>query len=126
MLNYRQFDAGPDPFGRVFHVYFKWLQNAISVRHSNTVDAKFVLEEEGGPRSEKTIAMNHPDLVRIAEETGRPMDDAWCARLAANHLLHVITTGEDMEKDLVTVPYADLKRYAAEMARADQSEVAAR
>ena len=52
MLNYREFDAGPDPFGRKFHVFFKWLQTAISIRHADTVDVKFVLEDEGGGRSE--------------------------------------------------------------------------
>jgi|SRR3954452_8110747 len=126
MLNYRQFDAGPDPFGRTFHVFFKWAQNGISIRHADTVDVKFVLEEEGGPTSEKTIALRHADLVQLANETGRKLDDPWCSRLAAMHLSHLISTGEDSEKDLVTAPYSELKRYAAEMARADQSEVGAR
>lgn len=125
MLNYRQFEAGPDPFGRKFQIYFKWLQTAISIRHADTVDVKFILEAEGAPRSEKTVALRHAEVVRLATETGRPIDDAWCGRLAALHLLHLISTGEDMEKDLVTVPYADLKRYADEMSRADRSEVAA-
>jgi hypothetical protein len=31
------------------------------------------------------------------------VDDAWCARLAQLHLLRLVETGEDMEKDLVTV-----------------------
>ncbi len=126
MLNYRQFEAGPDPFGRKFQVYFKWLQTAISIRHSDTVDSKFILEEEGGPRTEKTIAIPHAELVRLSKDTGRAIDDAWCARLATLHLLHQISTGEDIEKDLVTVPPADVKRYAAELARMEQSEVAAR
>jgi hypothetical protein len=126
MLNYRQFDAGPDPFGRAFHVYFKWLQTAISIRHSDTVDVKFILEEEGGPRAEKTIAIRHADLIRLERETGRKFDDPFCARLAALHLLHLVTTGEDVEKDLVTVPYPDLVRYGAEIGRAEQSEVGAR
>jgi hypothetical protein len=126
MLNYRQFEAGPDPFGRKFQVYFKWLQTAISIRHSDTVDSKFILEEEGGPRTEKTIAIPHADLMRLGKDTGRAIDDAWCARLATLHLLRLISTGEDVEKDLVTVPSADLKRYAAELARMEQSEVAAR
>ena len=126
MLNYRQFEAGPDPFGRKFQVYFKWLQTAISLRHSDTVDTKFLLEEEGGPRTEKTIAIPHADLVRLSTETGRAIDDSWCARLATLHLLHLISTGEDMEKDLVTVSSADLKRYAAELGRLEQSELAAR
>jgi hypothetical protein len=126
MLNYRQFDAGPDPFGRKFHIYFKWLQTAISLRGADTVDVKFVLEEEGGPSAEKTIAIQHPDLVRLERESGRKIDDPWCARLAALHLLHLIATGEDVEKDLVTISYPDLQRYASGLARADQSEVAAR
>jgi hypothetical protein len=64
--------------------------------------------------TEKTIALPHASLLDVSRETGRDMDDPWCARLAALHLLHVVETGEDMEKDLVTVMPADLKRYAGE------------
>src|SRR5262245_24339799 len=117
MQNFRQFEAGPDPFGRKFQVYFKWLQPGITLRHADTVDVKFVLVEENSGRSEKTIALLHPDLLRLSRETGRPMDDAWCARLAALHLVHLIDTAEDMEKDLVTVPFDDLKRYAGGLTR---------
>jgi hypothetical protein len=53
------------------------------------------------------------------------MDDPWCTRIAAHHLLYLVETGEDMEKDIVTVLPADLKRYATEIARVQQSEVAA-
>lgn len=124
MLNYREFDAGPDPFGRKFHVLFKWIQNAISIRHADTVDVKFILQEETtGERGEKTIALQHADLVRMSKETGRPVDDPWCARLATMHLMHQISTGEDLEKALVTVPYADLQRYASELARDDKAAV---
>ena len=127
MLNYREFEAGPDPFGRKFQVYFKWLQTAISIRHADTVDVKFIIEEGGGgARSEKTIALHHADLVRLAGESGRKLDDPWCGRLAMMHMLHLISTGEDIEKDLITVPYADLKRYAAEIARTEQSEAGVR
>jgi hypothetical protein len=44
MRNFRQFELGPDPFGRKWQVSFKWLQTAISLRHSDTVDAKFLLQ----------------------------------------------------------------------------------
>jgi hypothetical protein len=117
MQNFRQFEAGPDPFGRKFQIFFKWLQTGITLRHADTVDVKFVLVDENGSRSEKTMALLHPDLLRLSQEAGRPMDDAWCARLAALHLVHLIDTGEDMEKDLVTVPFGDLKRYSGELAR---------
>ena len=123
MLNFRQFEAGPDPFGRKFQVFFKWLQTAISIRHSDTVDVKFLLVDENGERAEKTIALPHADLLRVSKETGRKMDDPWCARIAALHLLYLVQTGEDMEKDIVTMLPADLNRYAEQMAREEKSEV---
>jgi hypothetical protein len=126
METFRQFEAGPDPFGRKFQVLFKWLQTAIALRHSDTVDVKFVLTEEGGARTEKCIAMLHPDLLAIASASGRKVDDAWCARLAAAHLRYLIETGEDMEKDLVTVPRADLERYAAAVAQEEEAAVQSR
>ena len=126
MLNFRQFKAGPDPFGRKFQVLFKWLQTAISLRHSDTIDVKFVLAGEDGSSSEKAIAIPDADLRRVSAETGRSIVDAWCARLAQMHLLHLIHTGEDMEKDLVTVAFADLQIYAVELARHEAAEIAAR
>jgi len=126
MLNFRQFEAGPDPFGRKFQVMFKWLQTAISIRHADTVDVKFILEDEDGGRTEKTIALPHADLQRVSHETGRPMDDPWCARIAEAHLLHLVETGEDMEKNLITVPFAEIQRYASEIAATEKSGSAAR
>jgi len=126
MFNFRQFEAGPDPFGRKYQVYLKWLQTAISIRHSDTVDVKFVLVDDEGATTAKTIALHHADLVHLSHELGRGMDDPWCTRLAVLHLRYLIETGEDMEKDLVTVPLAELKRYAAEIAREEKAEVGAR
>jgi hypothetical protein len=126
MLNFREFEAGPDPFGRKFQVLFKWLQTAISLRHADTVDVKFVLTDPDGNRTEKTIALPHPDLLRVSRELNRPMDDAWCSRLAAAHLQHLIETGEDMEKDLVSVSFPDLKTYAETIARLETAEIHSR
>ena len=123
MENFRQFEAGPDPFGRKFQVLFKWMQTAISLRHADTVDVKFILVDESGGRTEKTIALPHADLLRVAKEVGRKMDDPWCSRLGAMHLRHLVETGEDMEKDLVTVNAADLKNYAASLADTEKSAV---
>jgi len=125
MLNFREFEAGPDPFGRKFQVWFKWLQTAISIRHADTVDVKFILVDENGGRNEKTVALPHADLLAVSHQTGRKMDDAWCARVAAMHLLRLVETGEDMEKELVTVPRMDLLRYAEELARLERQEIQA-
>jgi hypothetical protein len=117
MQNFRQFEAGPDPFGRKFQVWFKWLQTAISIRGSDSVDVKFLLENEQAGSTQKTVALPHADLVALSRATGRKMDDPWCARLAALHLVHLVETGEDMEKDIAAVSTAALRQYADELAR---------
>jgi hypothetical protein len=126
MQNFRQFEAGPDPFGRKFQILFKWMQTAISIRHADTVDVKFILVDESGGRTEKTIALPHADLFQVAAEVGRQVDDPWCSRLGAMHLLHLVETGEDMEKDLVTVIMPDLKQYAQSLMATEKTAVGAR
>lgn len=126
MMNFRQFEAGPDPFGRKFQVLLKWLQTAISIRHADTVDVKFLLTDDRGVRTQKTIALPHADLLKVCKEAARSLDDPFCARVAALHLKHLITTGEDMEKDLVTILPADLKRLATQIAEMEHAEVGAR
>ena len=122
MLEFRQFEAGPDPFGRTWQVLLKWMQTAISIRHSDTVDVRFVLTT-GGERSQKTIAMPHADLLKLSRETSHEMTDPWCSRLAAQHLRRLVETGEDLEKDLVSPSYSQLKDYAALVAQDEQAAV---
>jgi hypothetical protein len=65
--------------------------------------------------------MQHLDLLDLSKKTGRPMTDAWCSRLAALHLKHIIETGEDMEKDLVTVSLEELAAYDAQLESAREN-----
>ena len=114
MQNFREFTAGPDPFGRTWSVQFKWLQTAIAIRHSDSVDVKFSLRSDDITQ-EKVIALGHPDLLQLSEKTGQPLTDPWCSRLAALHLKHIIETGEDMEKSLVTPTLEQLARWNAKL-----------
>lgn len=107
----RLFDAGPDPFGRMWKVQFRWLQTAISIRHADTVDVKFFVTPDAGPTEEKVIALPHPELLKITGERGRKLTDPLCMRLAAAHLKHMIETSEDMDKTLVTVSPDELVAY---------------
>jgi len=108
--NFRRFQAGPDPFGRTWEVEFQWLQTAISIRHSDTVDVKFIVWTEGEPKQERVIALPHAALLELSRRTGHPLTDPWCLKLAATHLRHMIESGEDLEKTLVTLSSADLDR----------------
>jgi hypothetical protein len=113
---FRRFQAGPDPFGRLWEVEFRWLQTGISIRHADTVDVKFVVWSPDGPdpepKQEKVIALSHSDLLALSSKTGHPLTDAWCLKLAAMHLKYMIESGEDLEKTLVTLPPGDLDRAA--------------
>jgi hypothetical protein len=110
--NFRRFQAGPDPFGRTWEVEFRWLQTGISIRHADTVDVKFLLWTEGEPKQEKILALPHACLLELCRETGHPLTDGWCLKLAARHLIGMIESGEDLEKTLVTLSQADLRRSA--------------
>jgi hypothetical protein len=113
--NYRRFEAGPDPFGRTWQVEFRWLQTGISIRHADTVDVKFVVWTEGlepEPKQEKIVALPHLNLLALSEKTGHALTDPWCLKLAARHLRYMFTSGEDLEKPLVTLSAADLERAA--------------
>jgi len=123
-MNFREFEA-VDPFGHKIHVLLKWLQTAISIRHSDSVDVKFVLTDESAAAIEKTVALPHPYLLRVSHDSGRVMDDPWCARIAAMHMKRLIETGEDMEKDLATVPQGDIRDYAERIAQEERAEVPA-
>jgi len=114
--NFRNFTAGPDPFGRTWQVYFRWLQNAISIRHADTVDVKFGISTEGVPSEERVIALPHPALLALSAKLSHPVTDTWCMKLAALHLKHMLETGEDMEKTLVTTQPAEIEQYARELA----------
>jgi hypothetical protein len=115
--NFRRFQAGPDPFGRTWEVEFRWLQTGISIRHADTVDVKFIVWMKGPGDSkqemqERIVAMPHPALLKLSEESGHALTDPWCTRLAARHLAYSYESGEDLEKTLITAPLPALRRAA--------------
>ncbi|HEX4227916.1 MAG TPA: hypothetical protein VHZ07_04555 [Bryobacteraceae bacterium] len=107
----RLFEAGPDPFGRMWKVQFRWLQTGISIRHADTVDVKFFVSSEGLPIEEKVIALPRAFLLKLTSDSGRKLTDPLCMRLAAVHVRHMIETSEDMDKTLVTMLPEELANY---------------
>jgi len=107
---FRHFEAS-DASGRLWEVDFLWIQNAISIRHADAVDVKFELSN-GEERATKVVALPHPALLALSARTGKPLTDPWCSSLAARHVRHMIESGEDMEKTLVTPALEALAAYA--------------
>ncbi|MBV9769167.1 MAG: hypothetical protein JOZ32_06330 [Bryobacterales bacterium] len=113
--NFRDFKTAPDPFGRIWQVYFRWLQTGVSIRHADTVDVKFGIGTSSEPFEERVIALGHPMLLALSEKHSHPLTDTWCMKLAALHLKHMLETGEDIEKTLVTVQAEEADGYAREL-----------
>lgn len=111
--NFRSFEA-TDLFGNPVQVEFRWLQNGIAIRHADTVDVKFELSAAGG-REEKVIALPHPALLAASSSTGHPLTDPWCSRIAAQHLVYMLESGEDIENELVTLNPGQVLAYAEKL-----------
>ncbi len=110
MENFRDFEIGPDPFGRTWHAQFKYLQTGISIRHSDSVDVRYILDN-GEEKVQKTVVIQNADLRAYRTRTGRPITDPWCSRIAMCKLQHVIETAEDLEKDFLPVTAREIEEY---------------
>jgi hypothetical protein len=112
MENFRDFEMGPDPFGRIWHVLFKYLQTGISIRHSDSVDVCFVIAS-GEDKAQKIVVLSHPQIRDFSKRTGREITDTWCSRMAACKLRQVTENGEDMDKEYLTVTPREIEEYDA-------------
>ena len=97
-MDYRNFEVACEASGESYQVQFQWLQTAISLRHSDTVDVKFLVNGEG-----KVVAVPHGPLERACSEFRVPLTDELCLRIAAEHLREALLTGADAEKELLTL-----------------------
>lgn len=106
-MDYRNFEAASEVVGERYQVEFRWLQTAISLRHSDTVDVKFLVNGEG-----KIVALPHAALERICSRLGIPLRDEFCLGIAAEHLEEALRTGYDAEKDLLTLTPSRVEELA--------------
>jgi hypothetical protein len=114
MENFRDFDAGQDPFGRTWHAQFKYLQTGISIRHSDSVDVCFILNN-GEEHAKKTVVIQNADIRAYGARTGRIVSDPWCSRIAMCKLRYAIETGEDLEKDHLPVTAREIAEFDSQI-----------
>lgn len=90
------FDVSSTLTDEVHHVRFSHLWNAISTRHSDTVDTKFFVNGRG-----VIVALAHTGLVRFAA-AGRNLTDREASFVAAEFLRSRLQ--EEDERPLYDVP----------------------
>jgi len=122
----RNFEVA-DPFGRAWQVEFRWLQNAISIRHADAIDLKYYISD-GQERRELVVALPHAPLLKVAAEAGRKVTDAWCLRLGALQIRRMISTWTGLENPVAALDEAALARLNLEVeaSQSDQRDLAQR
>jgi hypothetical protein len=67
--------------GHVYECSFSHIWNAIATRHSDTIDAKFVVDGEG-----HIVGLMHTAFVQFRDKTGRDLTDREASFVAAEYL----------------------------------------
>jgi hypothetical protein len=115
LKNFRDFEAGPDPFGRKWHVLFKYLQTGISIRHSDSVDVRYILSS-GDETVARTVVLHNADLRAWSKlSPDNKISDTLCSRIAMCKILRTVETAEDAEKTYLVVTPQELKEIAADV-----------
>ena len=91
-MNDRDFQAQSALTRQQYKCRFVYLQTAISLRHSDTVDVKFRVNGEG-----VVVALPHTAWVEYQNRTGRPLTDERAACVAAGILKESLERGDAVE-----------------------------
>jgi hypothetical protein len=91
-MNYRDFKTQSALTGQEYQCRFVYLQTAISLRHSDTVDVKFRVNGEG-----VVVALPHTAWVEYAHRASQPLTDERAARVAAGILKESLERGDAVE-----------------------------
>ncbi len=110
-MDYRTFDCVSELDGTVYHCFFIFIQTAISLRHSDTVDVRFMVN---GKRL--TVALPHVAFVEYAGLAGEVLTDEAAAGVAAHCLKEALEKGADVED--MTVPMERVLEVARRGAQA--------
>jgi hypothetical protein len=95
---YADFQATERWTGKQVHCVYQALMTAISTRHADAVDVKFLVA--GRP---VWIALPHPAFVQYQVKTGRVLTDPLAIQAAGHYLKQVIETGGDPGREMYSL-----------------------
>jgi hypothetical protein len=115
-MTFEEFTAyGPAPEAsdrEQFHCRFDTLSTAISTRHSDTVDVKFLVNGKG-----IVIALAHAGFARFRESTGRALTDSEAVQIAGLFLKVLLERGERVEDPILPVSSDETLALARQITR---------
>jgi hypothetical protein len=95
------FDVTSKLTGHVYHCSFSHIWNAIATRHSDTIDAKFLVDGEG-----LIVGLAHVAFVDFRQVSGRDLTDREASYVAAEYLREHLE--EEDVRALYDVPHEEV------------------
>jgi hypothetical protein len=89
--------------GHVYHCSFSHIWNAIATRHSDTIDAKFIVDGES-----RIVGLPHTAFVEFRAKTGRDLTDREASFVSAEYLRERLE--EEYERPLYDVSHDEMMR----------------
>ena len=97
------FDVASRLTGQSYQVRFSHLWNGIATRHSDTVDAKFLVDGRA-----TIVGLAHTGFVQFRARAGRDLTDREASFVAAEYLRERLE--QEDERPLYDVPAAEIER----------------
>ena len=95
---YEDFYATERWSGKQVHCIYEALIVAISTRHADAVDIKFLVD--GQPA---WVALPHPAWVEYKKRTGRDLNDPLAVQIAGHYLKHALEAGMESGREIHAV-----------------------
>jgi len=104
------FEVVSKTLAEVARVHFVHLYAAIATRHSDTIDAQFLVDGH-----KVIVSISCAALTELRERETAYLSDQQLAEIAALHLRHTLQTGFDATQAELFVGVAELRSLAREL-----------
>ena len=101
---------------KTYHCRFHSLTTGISLRHSDTVDIRFLLN--GAPI---VLALPHAAFAEYRHQAGRALTDRDAVHIAALALQHLLERGERLDMPLLTLSCEQTLEFAKQVMGSPQN-----
>jgi hypothetical protein len=87
---------------KTVHCLYQALIVAISTRHADAVDVKFLVDGR-----KVWVALPHPAWVEYKKRTGKSITDSLAVEIAGHYLKTALETGEGVGRDMYSLTIAE-------------------
>ncbi|MFZ1134986.1 MAG: hypothetical protein WAN69_08580 [Candidatus Korobacteraceae bacterium] len=117
---YDDFQAIDKWTGKPLHCQYQALIVAISTRHADAVDIKFMVDDRP-----VWIALPHPAWVEFNRQTGKVISDPMAVQIAGHYLKWAIESGEESGREMYSLTVQETLDHLNELIEETQTSAVA-